>query len=166
MTGRHSRLVNERYLHLAFDISVWVKGVDAVIEILGGGAAFFASHQLIVEIAAWLTQGELAEDPHDVIANYLMHAARHLSIGTQHFTAIYLISHGVIKLWLVVGLLRERLWYYPTALVVFSLFIVYQLYRYSATHSLWLIFITVVDLIVIVLTWHEYGYLRRRKGAA
>ena len=77
------------------------------------------------------------------------------------FAAVYLLGHGVIKLWLIIGLLREKLWYYPTALVVFGLFIVYQLYRYSFTHSIWLLLITIVDLVVIGLTWHEYRYLRR-----
>ncbi len=166
MKRRFASFVDERYIHIAFDISLWAKGVFALVEILGGAAAFFVTHQWIVAVASELTQGELAEDPHDLIANYLQHWAQHLSIATQFFSAIYLISHGAVKLWVIVGLLRERLWYYPTALAIFGLFIVYQLYRYSATHSPWLIVITGVDLVVIVLTWHEYGYLRRRTGAA
>ncbi len=85
-------------------------------------------------------------------------------LGTQRFLALYLLGHGVVKLWLIVGLLRERLWYYPVALVVFALFIVYQLYRFSFTHSVWLLLISVVDVVVIGLTWHEYRYLHRSKA--
>jgi len=59
--------------------------------------------------------------------------------------------------------LRGKLWYYPVSLVVFSLFIVYQLYRYSYTQSIWLLFITAVDIVVIVLTWHEYRFLQRSR---
>ena len=88
---------------------------------------------------------------------------QHLSLGAQHFAAIYLVSHGAIKLWLIIGLLREKLWYYPTAMVIFALFIVYQFYHFSFTHSVFLLFITVVDFVVIILTWHEYGYLRRHR---
>lgn len=94
------------------------------------------------------------------MANYFLHAAQSLSVSTQHFAALYLVSHGAIKLWLIIGLLRKRLWYYPTALVVFGFFITYQLYRFSFTHSPSLLFITAVDVVVIVLTWHEYRYLR------
>jgi uncharacterized membrane protein len=65
------------------------------------------------------------------------------------------------ELWLIVGLLRQKLWYYPVAIVVFSLFAVYQLYRFAFSHSVWWLLITAVDLIVIGLTWHEYKYLRR-----
>ena len=82
-------------------------------------------------------------------------------MSTRNFTTVYLLSHGVIKLWLIIGLLRAKLSYYPVAIGVFGLFIIYQLYRFSATHSLWLLLITAVDVVVIGLTWHEYQYLRR-----
>lgn len=151
----------DKTIHLIFDASLWLKGLFALVEILGGGAAFFVNQQFLVHIANVITQGELTEDPHDLVANYILHSAQHLSISTQHFTAVYLLSHGAIKLWLIIGLLRERLWYYPTAMVVFGLFIGYQTYRFTNTHSFWLLFVTVIDIVVIILTWHEYGYLRR-----
>ena len=46
---------------------------------------------------------------------------------------------------------------------IFGLFSVYQLYRFSLTHSLWLVLITAVDSLVIGLTWYEYLYLRRSR---
>ena len=69
------------------------------------------------------------------------------------------MSHGVVKLWLIIGLLRQKLWYYPLAAAVFGLFIVYQ---YSFTNSLWLLVLSAVDVAVIALTWHEYRYLEVR----
>ena len=138
-----------------------LKGVFALFEIVGGVLAYFVPKQFVLNIVRVMTQQELAEDLRDLIANYLLHAGQHLSVGARHFAAIYLVSHGAVKLWLIVGLLRERLWYYPTAMIIFGMFIGYQLYRFSFTHSAFLLFLTVVDLVVIVLTWHEYGYLRR-----
>ena len=154
-------LLDEKRIHFIFDVSLWLKGIFALSEIVTGVAAYFVSQQFLISVAQWVTADEFAEDPHDVIANTLLHSMQNLSIGAQDFAAIYLLGHGVIKLWLIIGLLRKRLWYYPTALVVFALFIIYQLYRYSLTHSAWLLFITIIDLIVIGLTWHEYRYLRR-----
>jgi uncharacterized membrane protein len=119
---------------------------------------------VLLGVVATLTQQELAEDPRDMIANYLLHSAQHLSLGTKEFAAIYLLSHGAIKLWLIVGLLREKLWYYPVAMIVFGLFIAYQLYRFSFTHSAFLLLITAIDIAVIILTWHEYRYLRRNSA--
>ena len=154
------RLLSEKNIHLAFDVSLWLKGAFALLEIVGGVLAYFVTRQFAINAAAVVTQGELAEDPHDLIATYLLHTAQGFSVSTQHFTALYLFGHGVVKLWLIVGLLRERLWYYPVALVAFALFIVYQLYRYQSTHSVWLILLTLLDIVVIWLTWHEYRFLR------
>lgn len=163
---RIRQLLSEKNLHLAFDVSLWLKGAFALLEIAGGVLAYFVTQQFVVEAATVVTQGELAEDPHDLVANYLMHAAQGFSVSAQHFTAAYLLGHGVVKLWLIIGLLRERLWYYPVALVAFALFIAYQLYRYQITHSVWLLLLTVLDIVVIGLTWHEWRYLRRHVQAS
>ena len=106
--------------------------------------------------AYFLTLGELGEDPHDLFSNYLLKTATNLSISTQHFVAFYLFSHGIVKLFVIIGLLRKKYWAYPASIAVFSGFIVYQLYRYSHTHSFWLLVFTVFDIIVIYLTIHEW----------
>lgn len=153
---------DERTIWHLFEVSLWIKAGFAAIEVLGGITAYFLSHDFLVHVASVITQGELAEDPHDLVANYLLHATERLSIGTQHFAAVYLFAHGAIKLWLVIGLLRRRLWYYPTALALFAIFIAYQVYRFTFTHSVWLLVVTAVDLVVVALTWHEFRYLRRQ----
>jgi len=150
---------DEKTAHLLFQVILLCKGVFAVAEIVAGIGAFFVTQQLMFEFVDRLTGMELLQ--HDLIANYLYTSVQHFSLSTRNFTAAYLLSHGVIKLWLIVGLLREKIWYYPLAIAVFGLFIVYQLYRFNLTHSPWLIVITVVDVIVIALTWQEYRYLRR-----
>ena len=154
------RLSNEKSIHLAFEISLLLKGLFALGQIIGGITAFFVTKEFLLRAATLLTQEELLEDPRDLIANFLIHSAQKLSVNTQHFMAVYLLTHGGIKLWLIFGLVRQRLWYYPTAMVVFGLFIAYQLYRFSFTHSVWLLFITAVDVVVVALTKHEYQYLR------
>lgn len=158
-------LLEEEHIHLFFVVSLWAKGLLALSEIISGLAAFFVTKQFLVALAVWVTKHELTEDPHDVVANFFLHSVQSLSIGTQYFAAVYLLVHGVVKFWLIVGLLRQRLGYYPSALVVFGLFIAYQLYRYTFTHSIWLLLITLIDVVVMGLTWHEWGYLRRERLA-
>lgn len=53
-----------------------------------------------------LTQDELVEDRHDVVATSLMHWAQGFSVQSEHFYAFYLLSHGIVKLFLVAGLIR------------------------------------------------------------
>lgn len=154
--------LEEKYVRIAFEVSLLLKGVFAAAEILAGMGAYFVTQQFLLRVVERITREELLEDPRDFIANYLFQLAQHFSLSTRNFAAAYLLSHGVVKLWLIVGLLRRKLWYYPVALVTFGLFIAYQLYRYSFTHSFWLLVITAVDGVVIALTWHEYRYLRAR----
>lgn len=153
--------MQERRIHAIFEVSVLLKGAHAIIECVGGVLLAFTNTTAIVALVGRITQNELIEDRGDFIASSLFHWAQSFSVQTQHFYAFYLLSHGVVKLGLVTGLLRRKLWAYPASLVVMSLFIAYQLYRYSFTHGIGLIFLTLFDLVVMVLIWHEYRLLRR-----
>ncbi len=153
--------MNERSIHRIFEVSVLLKGAHAAIECLSGIALYFVTTAEILSWTGVLTRHELAEDPHDFIASHLLAMAQHLSLGTKEFYSAYLLSHGLVKIALVVGLLRNRLWAYPASLVVLGAFIAYQIYRYAYTHSLGLIVLTVFDVFVMVLIWHEWRILRR-----
>ncbi|MBA3668252.1 MAG: DUF2127 domain-containing protein [Sphingomonas sp.] len=151
----------EHRIHQMFEVSVLLKGAHAVIECVGGLLLAFTSTTTILSLVERLTQDELVEDRGDFIANYLLAWSQTFSVETQHFYAFYLLSHGIVKLALVGGLLMRKLWAYPASLVVLGLFIAYQIYRYTHTRSAGLIVLTVFDLIVMVLVWHEYRLLRR-----
>jgi uncharacterized membrane protein len=157
MNGPGRRQLTERF----FRISVLLKGLNAMLEIVGGVMLFGVSPAFILRTVALLTQDELAEDPRDFIANYFLHAASHLSLSGQRFAAIYLLGHGVIKIGLVWALLKQQLWAYPLSIIVFGAFIVYQVYRYSFTHGLGLIALSLFDLLVIWLIYLEYRALKQ-----
>lgn len=153
-----------RLLHLFFDISVIAKGIDGVLEIVGGVALFFVPPDRLYALARILTQHELSEDPHDAVAQYILHAARHLSVGAKTFAAFYLLWHGLVKAGLVTGLLLRWRWAYPVAIGAFSLFLVYQIYRYVLGHAPGMLVLSVLDAVVIALTWFEYRRLRESEG--
>jgi uncharacterized membrane protein len=153
--------MNEHRIRQIFVVSVLLKGTHAVIECVGGAALGLISTTTIVNLVNILTQEELVEDQDDFIARHLLAWAQGLSVATKNFYAFYLLSHGVVKLLLVVGLLRGKLWSYLTSLVVFGLFVVYQLYRYSYTHGAGLIVLSVFDIVVMGLIWHEYRLVRK-----
>lgn len=153
--------MNERIIHRIFEVSVLLKGGHALIECLGGIALYAVSTASISSLVRLATQSELVEDPNDLVATYLLQAAQGLSFSSKQFYAFYLLSHGLVKLLLVIGLLRNRLWSYPASLAALTLFIAYQIYRYSYTQSPGLIVLTVFDVFVMVLIWHEYRLVRR-----
>ena len=157
------RQTKEAHLReLLFRVGVLLKGLDGALEIAGGIALWAVSPGSIVRVVGLLTQDEIAEDPHDFVANHLRHAASHFSVGSEHFMAIYLLGHGVAKIFVVAALLKNKLWAYPIALLVFGGFVVYQIYRFTLTGGVGLILLTIIDLIVIWFIWLEYRAVRLR----
>ena len=153
--------MKERRIYQVFRASVLAKGTIAVLECIGGAAIALARDDKIAEYIARLAQRYLVEGTHGFVASHLISWAQSVSLETQHFIAFYLFSHGIIKMVVVIGLLRERRWAYPLALVTFAAFIVYQLYRYTFTHGTGLLLLTAFDLFLITLVWHEYQLIRR-----
>jgi uncharacterized membrane protein len=156
--------MNEQHIHRIFQVSIILKGLHALIECAGGVALYFISTESIVYWVDLLTQEELIEDPDDFVATHLLMVAQHLSVGTETFYAFYLLSHGLVNVALVIGLLRGMLWAYPVSLAVLVAFIAYQGYRYSYTHSIGLMVLTAFDIVIIWLIWHEWRLLRLRRA--
>ena len=156
-----SILRNETYIHRIFDVSLILKGILAFIEMIGGIIVLFINQQFIINTVLSITQDELSDDPNDLFSNYLVHSAQGFSASSQHFIAFYLLSHGIIKTFLVVNLFKEKIWAYPLAITVFALFGIYQIYEFTRTGSTWLLLLTVLDIFIIILTWHEYKYIER-----
>jgi uncharacterized membrane protein len=153
--------VQEKQIHQIFEVSILLKGAHALVECASGIVLAFVSTSAIVHLVNRFTQEELVQDPRDFLATHLLGWAQTFSVQAQHFYAFYLLSHGAVKLMLVAGLLRGKPWAYPASLAVLGLFIAYQLYRYSYAHSAGLIVLTIFDVIVIGLIWHEYRLVRR-----
>ena len=155
--------MTQKQLHLLFKIGVWSKGIDGALEVIAGFALLFTTPASLRHLIDWLTQGELQEDPTDFVANHLVDFFHQLSISTKHFASAYLLVYGITKIGLAAGLLRGKLWSYPTALVVLGIFLCYQIYRFSHNHSIGLAFLSVIDLAVLVLIWRDYKYMKAKK---
>jgi uncharacterized membrane protein len=154
-------LSNEWRIHFVFVLSILLKAVNGVVEIVFGIALVLIG--ATTHLVQPMVRGELIEDPSDLVAGYIQHLLYPFLAHSGSFAAVYLLSHGLIKLFLAASLLRDRLWAYPAAIAFFILFIIYQMYRFSFTHSVLLILLTVFDIVVIVLTWHEFGVVKGKK---
>ncbi len=148
------------WLHTAFETGITLKGIDGLLELVGGVLLWRVNPSTLNRIVVALTQHELSEDPHDFVARHLVAASRHFGQGERLFAALYLLTHGVVKVVLVAALWRNRLWAYPAMGAVLAAFIGYQVYRLSRVPTLALVALTLFDLVVLWLTWMEY---RRQK---
>ena len=157
------KYLSEKNTYLFFKLTLILKGCLAVAETVGGFLFLLLSKNFITNFVSGITADELSEDANDYIAQHLLSAANQLSLSSQHFLALYLLLHGLLKIALVIGLLKNKLWAYPASLIIFSLFVAYQIYRYSFTHAVGLLLLTLLDIIIIALVWHEYNYLKRKR---
>ena len=148
-------------LHYSFEIGILIKGIDGVLEVIGGFLLILVNPVRLNRIVIFLTQHELSEDPKDFIANFLLKASREFSVGSQYFGVFYLLTHGIVKLFLFVMLRQKKLWAYPLTAIFLILFIVYQIYRYTYSKSIWLIALTIFDIIMVLLTWLEYKRINK-----
>jgi uncharacterized membrane protein len=144
-----------------FDVAVAIKGLNGLLEIAGGYFLVFKPGWIGPAVGTWAA-ALLVHHPANWFAQTVARWGYGLTVDTEHFASVYLIAHGVAKVFIAWGLLREKLWAFPTALVVFGLLILYQLYRFAHTHSLTLAFLIAVDVAVCYLIWREYGF--RREG--
>ena len=143
-------------LDRTFQIGIILKGLDGVLETVGGLLLLAISPAQINRIVHDLTQHELSQDPHDFVANHLLRYAHGLTGHAVTFAAIYLLVHGLIKVVLIVALLRNKLWAYPWLIAVLILFIAYQLYLIALKPTVGLSLLTAFDALIVWLTWREW----------
>jgi uncharacterized membrane protein len=149
-------------LDKVFEASVLIKGVEGVIEFIAGVGLLFVGAGIISHLADLVTRGELRGEPHDTLANFVLHSGQHLASGGTTYLVAYLLIHAFIKLLAVVGLLQNKLWAYPFSLGTLGLFMAYQVYQVYSGHSLAIALLTLYDVFLLWLIWREFQVQRAK----
>jgi uncharacterized membrane protein len=152
--------ISETSIHRLFRWILWLKLANSLLEIVAGVLLGILTNDAIVRFARMATASELIEDPHDHVANMLRAAVATFSTASQSFATWYLVSHGLLKLLMVMGVLANRTWAYPGFFVALIGFIIYQLYKLSHQVTFGMSAITGLDVVVLCLAWHEYRLIR------
>lgn len=148
--------LEEKQIDTFFRILLTIKGIDGTLEILGGFLLLFLNPARLNQFVVFLTEHELFEDPHDIVVNHLINLANTLSVNPHGFVILYLLSHGIVKLFLIVALFKNKLWAYPVSIFFFSIFIIYEGYRFFIGHSGLLLFLIILDILVTCFIYLEY----------
>lgn len=153
----------EKIVRISFDVGFLIKGIDALAEIIGGIALIFLTPDRLNTLITLISKGELSEDPTAFLMNYLVIFGHSFSVSSSQFVMFYLLSHGIVKMIVILSLWYKKPWAYPLSVVVvvFVLFIAYQMYHYTISHSIFLLLLTVLDIIMIVLTILEYKRIKK-----
>jgi uncharacterized membrane protein len=149
----------------SFRTGITLKGIDGLLEAIGGVLLWFIKPEQLGTTLQAIFEHELLRDPHDILARHLLHTSERIAQSDPLFASIFLLSHGLVKALLSVVLWMNKLWAYPLAIVLFSAFAVFGIYRYMHTHSTLLLVISVFDWLIVYLTWEEYGVERKKRAA-
>ena len=162
--GLHGGMARVGFLERTFRVSVVLKGIDGVLELVGGILLLFLTPERIGAVVRFLTQHELGQDPDDPVANALVRASHQLTGSATLFGAIYLLLHGVVKVVLVWAVLRRRFWAYPWMIGFLVVFILWQCWELSRHASWGLVALTLFDILVVALTVREWRVQRRLRA--
>ncbi len=151
----------DHILDIVFLVGVFFKGLDGLIELIGGVLLIFLSPSGLTSVAHSLTAGELLEDPHDIIANLLLKGAHQLGGQGAFLIALFLLIHGVVKLAIVISLIIGATKIYPWAIGALGILAIVQIIDFVVKPSIGVALLTVLDFVVIALTWREW---RQHRG--
>jgi uncharacterized membrane protein len=148
-------------LHHIFRISVIIRSLDGLLDLFAGFMLLIFNSSTIYALINKLFYYELAEDPNDIVANYLFDIIQNLSVSTKLFGAIYLLIHGLVKIGVGFALVKNKIHHYLLTGIVLGLFTLYEIYRLFHTYSLVLLFLIIVDLFILSMMHREYLKLKK-----
>jgi uncharacterized membrane protein len=158
--------LRELYWHELFEAGVFLKALNSIWELLGGIFLLTFARGAVPRLIVFFSRTELLGDRDDLLFRTVMTQLTHLNAGgTRIFVGVYLLFHAVMNAFLAYNLYRDRLWAFPVSITFTSLFLIYQLYRLSHTHSLLLLAISIFDIAFIVVTYHEYKRQQKKQHA-
>ncbi|MDO8105852.1 DUF2127 domain-containing protein [Isoptericola sp. b441] len=156
----------QHVLDLVFLIGVTFKAIDGLGEILIGIPLLFITPAGVTNAVHHLTARELAEDPHDLIANLLVHGVNHLAGSDLRLLGIYFLVHGIVKAAIVIAIIIGAIRVYPWAIGALTALTIFQIVELALHPTISVALLTVLDIIIIALTWREWREHRSLRDTA
>jgi uncharacterized membrane protein len=145
----------EKNISRGFYFSIFLKGIISLGEIVVGTLALVFPVSYVTDF--------LAQLPSNIITTHAVSMLDGLAHVSALFLGVYLLSRGLVKVLLILGMLKNQLWAYPTSLTVIGAFLLYQVYQIATTHSIVIVALTVFDLVVMWFIYEEYLVVKKRR---
>jgi uncharacterized membrane protein len=153
--------------HTVYELFKWsllLKGAISVAEV-GAGIALLALPASLVAAGIELITTTLSPYATHGPVQHILDELVHYGSTAVVFAALFLLTRGLIKCFLIWALLKNIVWAYPWSLAVMALFVIYQIYEFTTTGSLLIIGITAFDLVVMYFIWREWRIVRRHASS-
>ncbi len=150
--------------HIIFVALMWWRIIYGFMRIGIGILLIHLVGSSTLDVVTKLARKELLEDPNDAVLAFITLVSHHAAIIT-FFVPMYLMFWGTVDIFLSANILREKLWAFPISIYLSIIFVLYEIVRFTHTHSTMLIVLICVDIVFIVLIWREYQKLSRKKSS-
>ncbi|MBI2743904.1 MAG: DUF2127 domain-containing protein [Chlamydiales bacterium] len=150
--------------HLLFNLAIILKGIDGLLEFVGGLFFVFLKKQGVLDSISKVLHYNLFKISNESVLDFVDYMSQMLSTSTFIFISAILIGNGVVKMLVSVGLLLRKFLAFIVAIVFLMLLLVYQIVECFYTPSLVLDMFTLFEALVIYVIWREYRYLKRTRG--
>lgn len=147
---------------ILFRVGVWFKIIDGSLKIVLGLSLLRLIGLPISQVFLNIMRHELTEDPHDLFIHKVGPLLSHKPLTVSYFLASYFLFWGVIDIVLSINLLKKKLWVFPVSLGLITIFTLYELYRFTHTHSIILVYLIIIDIGLLWIIQKEYKKLKRR----
>jgi uncharacterized membrane protein len=142
--------------HLAYVVTIAVKGIDGAIETMLGLVVLVSGPVRFNSFLMTLSAPELTDGENGFMR--LLHNGAAQLIGTSvDFVVIYLLLHGLLKLALALVLLTGKgRWVYPVATVILLGFLAFMSWHLAEHWSNWVMAFALFDLVTLLLVLNEW----------
>ena len=145
-----------------FEYAMWWRIIYGTLRTLLGLGLLKLVGIPLITIVETVMQRELVDDPGDTLFNTVHHLLQLHPFTITYFLSAYMIFWGVTDIFLSIALLKHQLWAFPASLVLIAVFAVYEIYRFTHTHSLILLGIIGVDIFIFFAIQNEYKQIKWR----
>jgi uncharacterized membrane protein len=156
------KLIREKTYYLFFEAGLVIKAAISAVEILLGSILYLIPPEKLSQFFLFLVGNEMQEVPRDPLWDVAAKVVGDFAKTPIPVWAFLFISHGVVKIIPAVGLLKNKLWAYPISIIIYSALLAYQIYQLFSTPSFIMWAITIFDIALIALIWHEYRRKKRK----
>lgn len=152
----------EKFFELLFTLSMILKGIDGIIELLGGIAfAALNKEKMLQWFYDFLMKQKAFDISNETILNWVTAFSHALQTNVRVFITIILIGNGLIKIVMAIALLMRKYAAFPWSLFFLIVLYIYQIVQTIQSPSWFLYFFDAFDLAIILVIWKEYRRLKK-----
>jgi uncharacterized membrane protein len=153
-------LKEDHYFGLIFKLGMYWRIIYAIFKFVFGIILLKFINSNFTDLFYHVMGHEIIEDKNDIFIRAIKSIFDNHTFYVTYFVAIYFIFWGAVDAFLSFNLLKLNLWSYPVSLTLITVFTLYEIYRFTYTHSLILLSIIFIDIFLIWIIFKEYKKLK------